>query len=757
MNKGRWIGVIGVCALVFAVNTGDAQQRPASPAAPSQQQVQAVLTEYCITCHNQRQKTASLELDTKDLAHLDLDAAAWESVVRKLRTGMMPPKSMKRPDRTTLDNVASWLESGLDRAAALHPNPGAPALQRMNRTEYANAVRDLLDLQVDVSKLLPSDSTVSGFDNIADVLGTSPALIQSYVSAGMKISRLAVGDISAPPAPVTYNQAAGVSQTAHVEGLPLGTQSGMVVQHNFPLDAEYQIQAGAARVDMTIDGTPVPAGRGRLPIPAGQHTIGIANVPGFDSFGMDGVFSAPPARGRGMSITITGPFKPSGPGDTPSRRRIFVCQPPASGNAAQELPCARQILKNLATRAFRRQVTDTEPSMQVLLKFYQEGRDTGTFDAGIQNALARVLVDPQFAFRMEHVPTSSQEGSIYRLTDVELASRLSFFLWSSIPDDTLLNLAIAGKLSDPAVLEQQTRRMLADPKSKSLIDNFASEWMRLRELENAAPESDDFDGNLRIAFRREMELFFESILREDRSIVTVLDADYTFVDERLARHYGIPNIKGSFFRKVALAANDPRRGVLGKGSILLVTSAANRTSPVQRGQWVLENLLGSRAPNPPPGVETNLDQKGDASKARTLRERMELHRSQAVCATCHSIMDPIGFSLENFDLVGKWRQLDGKSPIDTTGDLVDGTKLDGPASLRRALLSRSDAFVTVATEKLLTYAMGRAVTASDMPAVRAIARAAARNDNRFSSLVLGVVRSEPFQMRMKDSPKTAAR
>jgi hypothetical protein len=473
----------------------------------------------------------------------------------------------------------------------------------------------------------------------------------------------------------------------------------------------------------------------------------VANVPGFDSGGLDGVFSAPPARGRGMSITITGPYRASGPGDTPSRRRIFVCHP---ANAGQELPCARQILNTLASRAFRRRVADTDPSMQTLLRFYEEGRIKGTFDDGIQNALARVLIDPQFVFRMEHVPGNLTEGGVYRLNDLELATRLSFFLWSSIPDDALLNAAISGKLSDPAVLEQQTRRMLADPKSKSLIDNFASEWMRLRELENAEPESPDFDGNLRQAFAREMQLFFESIVREDRSILTLLDADYTFVDERLARHYGIPNIKGSFFRRVALAKDDPRRGVLGKGSVLLVTSASNRTSPVQRGQWVLENLLGSRAPNPPPGVETNLDQKADAGKAKTLRERMELHRNaQTVCATCHSIMDPIGFSLENFDLVGKWRQLDEKSPIDATGEMVDGTKLDGPASLRQALLRRSDSFVTVAAEKLLTYAMGRAVTPYDMPAVRGIVRDAGRNEYRFSSLILGVVRSAPFQMRMK--------
>jgi hypothetical protein len=732
---------------------GHAQQETTPAATLTQPQVQAVLNDYCVTCHNAQLKTASLELDGKDLGRLDLETAAWESVVRKLRTGMMPPQGMRRPDRPTLDGVAAWLEAGLDRAAARDPNPGSPSLHRMNRHEYANAVRDLLDLQVDVTTLLPSDSTVAGFDNVADVLGTSPTLVQAYVSAAMKISRLAVGDLSAPPVPVTYSAPAGFSQSAHVDGLPLGTQGGMVVRHNFPLDAEYQIQASAARADVTIDGVPVTAGRGRIPIPAGPRTIGVATVPGFDTAGMDGIFSAPRGRGRGMSLTITGPFEPSGPGDTPSRRRIFVCRP---ATVDQDASCAQTILQTLARRAFRRQVPDDDPSLQTLMGFYAEGRSTGTFDDGIQHALARVLVDPQFVFRMEHVPANRPASAVYRLTDTELATRLSFFLWSSIPDDTLLDLAVAGQLSDPAVLERETRRMLADPKANALIDNFASQWMHLRELENAEPESPDFDGNLRLSFAREMQLFFEHILREDRSVIDVLDADYTFVDERLARHYGMPGVKGSFFRRVPLAADDPRRGVLGKGSILLVTSAANRTSPVQRGQWVLENLLGSPAPNPPPGVETNLEQDADTATARTLRERMDLHRSQPTCASCHSIMDPIGFSLEHFDLVGKWRDLDEGSPIDATGVMVDGTHLDGPASLRRALLDRPDAFVTVAAEKLLTYAMGRVATPSDMPAVRAIVRNAVRHEYRFSSLVVGVVHSEPFQMRRQDGPEAVA-
>ncbi|HET9215948.1 MAG TPA: DUF1592 domain-containing protein, partial [Terriglobia bacterium] len=702
--------------------------------------------------HNQRSKAGNFELDTKDLAHLEKDVVAWEAVVRKLRTGMMPPKNAARPDRATLDGLASWLETGLDREAALRPNPGSPSVQRMNRNEYANAIRDLLDLEVDVSTMLPGDSTSAGFDNVADVLGTSPSLMQAYLSAGMKISRLAVGNLSVQPTPATYRPAKGVTQNTHLDGMPIGTVGGMFARHYFPLDAEYEIRAAGTRVDLTIDGVPIPtAGRGsiRAPIRAGLHTIGAASTRAFDPGNMDSSFSGPGGRGGGVtSITITGPYGLLTPGDTPSRRKIFVCYP---ANPTAEANCARQIIRSLATRAFRQPITDTDSSIETLLGFYQEGRNEGGFEMGIERALARLLFDPRFIFRMERVPANLAPGAAYRLTDLELATRLSFFLWSSIPDNKLLELATAGELSRPAVLEQQTRRMLADPKAKSLVDNFASQWMRLRELDNAEPDpSADFDGNLRIAFKREMELFFESILHEDRSIIALLDADYTFVDERLARHYGIPNIKGSLFRRVALARDDPRRGILGKGSILLVTSASNRTSPVQRGAWVLENLLGMRPPSPPPGVETNLDGEGDASKAKTIRERMELHRRNPTCAACHNIMDPVGFSLENFDLVGKWRDLDGKTRVDATAEMVDGTKLDGPASLRRALLDRSDMFVSVATEKLMTYATGRAVTPYDMPAIRKIIRDSAKTDFRLSSLVLGVVKSEPFQMRTKD-------
>jgi hypothetical protein len=742
---------ISLVALSLCVFSGWSSVN-AAPQLP-QPEVQAVLKQYCFTCHNQRAKTANLELDTKDLNHLENDVSAWEAVVRKLRTGMMPPKNASRPDRATLDGVAAWLESGLDRAAAQRPNPGAPSLHRMNRNEYANAIRDLLDLQIDVSTLLPSDSTSAGFDNISDILGTSPSLIQGYLSAAMKISRLAVGDLSAPPTPVAYHAPKGLSQHSHLDGMPLGTQGGMTARHNFPLDAEYEIRAGAGRIDLTIDGRPVPvSGRGsivRVAIPAGPHTIRAASVRAPEIAGLDDVFTAPERGGGGIStITITGPFNALGAGDTPSRRRIFVCRPVKE---ADELPCAKQILRTVATRAFKQPVKDIDPSMETLLGFYQEGRSEGSFESGIRKALARVLVDPRFIFRMEHVPVNLPAGTPYKLTDVEIATRLAFFLWSSIPDDELLNVAIAGKLSNPVVLEQQTRRMLKDVKSRALVDNFATEWMRLRELDNAEPESPDFDGNLRLALQREMQMFFETIIREDRSIIELLDADYTFVDDRLARHYGIPNVKGSLFRRVTLPQDDPRRGIIGKGSVLLVTSAANRTSPVQRGQFILENVLGAKAPNPPPGVEVNLDKPSNETESKTLRQKMEMHRQNPVCNSCHSIMDPIGFTLENFDLTGKWRETDAKAPIDARAQMVDGTKLDGPASLRRALLARSNVFVTVASEKLLTYATGRAMTPYDMPAVRSIAREADRNNDRFSSLVLGVVKSVPFQMRAREA------
>jgi hypothetical protein len=711
-----------------------------------------------VGCHNQRAKTAGLMLDTMDYSNIAKDAATWEKVIRKVKTGMMPPSGARRPDRAVLDGFATEIEKRLDAAAATHPNPGTPALHRLNRTEYANVIRDLLALDVDVTALLPQDDATDGFDNIADALGTSPSLIQGYISAAMKISRRAVGDRTLIPSQATYNAPGGLAQDRHIEGLPLGTRGGMLVLHTFPMDAEYEftvgggIGGGPAGTDITIDGTKIPVTNTRnfrLPISAGPHTIGAALIDrqrgagvdeSYSDFRVNSVFN--PAGGVN-TIVINGPFNMIGPGDTPSRHRIFVCQP---ASAAEETPCARQIIGSIARRAFRRPVQETE--LTTLMKFYQEGRKED-FDTGIQQALARILVAPAFLYRVEDEPAGTVEGGIYRLSNLEIASRLSFFLWSSIPDDELLDLAVKGKLSDPKVLEQQTRRMLADPKSQALVSNFAGQWLGLRELAKTETSAKNFDDNLRQAFRRETEMLFDSIVREDRSIVTLLDADYTFVDERLAQHYGIPNIHGSYFRRVTLDASSPRRGILGQGTFLTISSVGTRTSPVTRGRWILENVLGTPAPVPPPGVDTNLEKDAEQVKITSLRQRLELHRKVEPCASCHKIMDPIGFALETFDMVGTWRQLDGKTSIDASGQLVDGTKLSGVADLRNALLSRREMFVGTAAQKLLTYATGRTMQYYDMPAVRSIEYKAAQNDYRFSSLVLGVVQSDAFQKKMK--------
>jgi len=702
-------------------------------------------------------------LDSMDYSNISKDAATWEKVIRKIKTGMMPPSGARRPDRAILDGFASDIEKRLDVAAAAHPNPGTTALHRLNRTEYGNVIRDLLAMDVDVAALLPQDDASDGFDNIADALGTSPSLIQGYISAAMKISRRAVGDRTLIPTQVTYNAPSGFSQDRHIEGLPLGTRGGMLVHHTFPMNAEYEFTVGggfgggggggAAATDITVDGMKVEVRNTRsfrLPISAGPHTIGAALVDRQRAAGVDEAYSdfrvngAFTPGGGVNTIVINGPFSPAGAGDTPSRKRIFVCQP---ANATDELPCARQIVGSIARHAFRRPVQDSELSM--LMNFYQQGRKGADFETGIQQALARVLVAPAFLYRVEDEPASTPEGGIYRLSNLELASRLSFFLWSSMPDDELLDIAVKGKLSDPKVFEQQVKRMLADSKSQALVTNFAGQWLGLRELAKVETSAKNFDDNLRQSFRRETEMLFESVTREDRSIVTLLDADYTFVDERLAQHYGIPDLHGSYFRRVTLDASSPRRGILGQGSFLTVSSVGTRTSPVTRGRWILENVLGTPAPVPPPGIDTNLEKDAEQVKVTSLRQRLELHRKVEPCASCHKIMDPIGFSLENFDMVGTWRQLDGKTPIDAAGQLVDGTKLNGVADLRNALLSRREMFVSTATQKLLTYAIGRTVQYYDMPAVRSIVRKAAENDYKFSSLVLGVVESDAFQKKMK--------
>ena len=727
-------------------------------------QDRALLDRYCAGCHNDKVRSAGLAIDKLDLAHPGSNAEAWEKVVRKIRAGMMPPAGTPRPDRATLDAFATQLETELDRAAAAKPNPGSTGLHRLNRTEYANSIRDLLDLEADASTLLPADDSSEGFDNIADALAISPALLERYAAAATKLSRLAVGDATISPSTVTYRVPGDLSQSDHIEGLPLGTRGGILVRNVFPLDAEYaiKIHARAAAIglgspgfqeeelEVTLNGERVKVARAtptldvRLTVKAGPQTLGVAFIRKSPP-GADELWQVFPNNSAVQNVAITGPFNSTGSGDTPSRRRIFVCRPAAKDD---ELGCAKMILSTLARRAYRRPVTDAD--LETLLNFYESGRRDASFDAGIEQALARVLIDPRFVFRFEREPANvATGGGGYRISDLELASRLSFFLWSSIPDDELLDLAIQNKLHEPAVLDRQTRRMLADARSESLATNFAEQWLYLRELKNQRPQSPAFNDNLRESFRRETELLFESIVREDRNVVDLLNADYTFVDERLAAHYGMPGIHGSQFRRVAIQ-DDARRGLLGQSSFLLVTSVANRTSPVARGKWILENILGSPAPLPPPNVPPLKENEGAVQPA-SLRARMEEHRKNPVCAACHKIMDPIGFSLDNFDLIGTWRAAENGEAIDATGQLVDGTRLDGPASLRTALLSRSDVFVRTMTEKMLTYATGRALKYYDMPTVRAIAGQAAQNDNRFSALIQGIVKSDPFQKRMKQS------
>ena len=759
------------------------QTQAAPPAAPTLQSTdsQAVINRYCLTCHNARVRLGGLTLDALQVADAARESHVWEKVARKLRTGMMPPANAPRPDRAVLDRLAATVEETIDRAAAASPNPGAPGLHRLNRTEYGNAIRDLLDLPIDAAALLPGDDSSEGFDNLASVLSVSPALMQGYVSAAAAISRLAVGDPTISAGLTTYAAPRGASQAVHREGLPLGTRGGILVQHVFPLDAEYEFRVARAggglfglapvgtddSVEITLDGDRVrlldrnARGAVRLTITAGPHTVGVAVVRKANARGVDDLFSELASSAGVNSVTINGPLNPTGPGDTPSRRRIFVCRPPASGAAVttaattpmataattrDETACARQILSTLATRALRRPIAPADATLDLLMQFFESGRSLRGFDTGIQYALARLLVDPQFIYRFERQPAGARPGTVYRISDLELATRMSFFLWSSLPDEELMAIAAAGRLSETTVLAQQTQRMLADRRARALIDNLAGQWLLLRQLDEVAPGTKEFDGNLRYAFRRETELLFETIVREDRSILDLIDADYTFVDERLARHYGVPNVRGSRFRRVTVG--ESRRGLLGHGSFLTVTSAANRTSPVKRGKWILENLLGAPVPLPPPGVETNLAESREPGAPPTsMRQRLERHRANPSCAACHAVMDPVGFSLEHYDLIGKWRDADSGVPVDPSGRLADGTALEGPGSLRRALLDRRDAVAMTATEKLLTYALGRRVEHFDMPAVRAIVREAGRDDYRFSALITAIVESTPFRMK----------
>ncbi|MGV3591710.1 MAG: DUF1592 domain-containing protein [Gammaproteobacteria bacterium] len=734
----------------------------ASGALAQQAELPSLLQDYCVKCHNLEDYSGGLDIEGLNYGNVEHDADAWEKIVRKVKAGMMPPADQERPDRAAMDAFAHQLEAVLDEQVKPHPAP--PALHRLNRNEYANAIRDIFSLDIDAAALLPQDDASEGFDNIAAGLGISPALIQGYTSAAMKISRWVVGDMTATESSQTFQIPAGLAQDQHLEGLPLGTRGGMKVTYNFPLDAEYDfsVRGGGAfgrnisiRTIVMLDGEELKVEdlrSFRLPITAGEHELSVAIIDTKRPTGVNDIYSEYSVGGAIDSVEITGPFNATGPGETASRERVFSCYPQSTD---EERACAERIAVDVATRAFRAPVTVAE--LEPVLAFYDQGRAQGDFESGIQQALSRILLDPRFLFRFEEEPENVKPGEAYRISDIELATRLSFFLWSSVPDNELLDLAAQNKLSDEAVLREQVLRMLADPKAQALVDNFAGQWLYLRQLADVTPEDTDFDENLRQSFIEETELLIANVIAENRPVTELLTADYSFLNERLARHYGIEGVRGSHFRKVQLPADNPRRGLLGHGSILTVTSTASRTSPVIRGAWILENLLHAPVPAPPPGVETNLDGDGTVVLKSSVRERLEQHRSDPSCHSCHSVIDPVGFALENFDSIGAWRTQDGDSAVDPRGTLVDGTPVQSANDLREALMSRSELFVSTFTEKLLTYALGRAVEYHDMPTVRAIMREAEANGHAFNALVLGIVQSPQFTMRVKsEAPANTA-
>lgn len=792
-----------LCSVVLYVG-------PAYASAPQATQpavdARALLDGYCVRCHNDKLQSGGLALSGVDVADPTKNAGVWEKVIRKLRAGMMPPIGQPRPDSVSYRAFIARLESSIDQAAAREPNPGrTETFHRLNRAEYKNAVRDLLTLDVDVSALLPTDDASYGFDNMAGVLKVNESLMERYLSAAQKTSRLAVG--GAPPAPLgdVFSPSPEFPQDDHLDGLPFGTRGGTLIRYNFPQDAEYDISVefmcaknnvgppcdpsrlyrDAHQLEVLVDGERVKLftfdpriqgdggaasepksergrARVRVPIKAGPREVAATflKLPLIEETDSPRVrFDRPfypgiPGVGAHMTVyqpyvgkvMIAGPFNPQGPGDTPSRRTIFSCRPKAPTRADE---CAKAILGRLARLAYRRPVTAID--LQSLMTFYRRGRMGGDFDSGIEIALRALLMSPEFLFRVEAEPAKVVAGSHYRIRDLELASRLSFFLWSSIPDDELLTTAISGRLKNPAVLEEQVLRMLADSRSDALTFNFASQWLQLRRLDGIRPVEalfPNFDEGLRQAARRETELFFDSVLREGRSAVELLTADYTFMNERLARHYGVPGVvNGSHFRRVTLADTSPRRGLLGQASMLMLTSQAIRTSPVVRGKWILETILGTPPPDPPANVPP-LAEKARRGTVLTMRERMAEHRANPVCASCHSMMDPLGFALENFDAVGHWRDMEVPGqPIDASGTFPDGTKFNDLSTFRLALTQRPERFVTTLTERLLTFALGRGTEYYDMPAVRKIVRESASTNYRLSSIVLGVVKSAPFQMR----------
>jgi mono/diheme cytochrome c family protein len=736
-----------------------------NPADPNR----ALVNRYCVTCHNQKLKTANLAFDQMDLTHPEKDALTWERAIRKLRGGMMPPPGLPKPPLEAVNAFATYLEDSLDKASAANFNPGSVRIHRLNRAEYANAMHDLLGIDVDAAALLPSDDISGGFDNIAQVLKVSPSFLEQYIMAARAVAKQAIGT------PLTNKEAKTTLRGTNPDvPLPPGARGGITAQFLAPFEGDYEIRATGNPAAFTVDGANVDT-KGRNHLAAGMHAIVAANpgrsfvesegelfgfVPGaagtgYSSTGtvVGGVVGGGGGRGGpGANVTVNGPFNPTGdPVDTVSRTRIFLCRAP---DPKEETACASRIMSNLARKAFRRSVTDKD--LAPLMQFYTEGRKAGTFETGIENGMVAMLSSAKFLYRAEPPPANAKPGSIYRLNGTELASRLAFFLWSSIPDDELLALAEQGKLSDQKVLEQQVRRMLADPRSKTLTTNFAFEWLKIRDMASLEPDPytyPAFDGALRTALRKEIEMFIDSVFREDHSVVDLLSANYTFVNERLAEHYGIENIRGDRFRRVTLA--DPNRfGLLGKGSVLMVTAYPNRTSPVLRGAYILENITGTPPSPPPPNVEAFKENK-EGEKPKTIREIMELHRANPTCNACHGVMDPLGFSLENFDTIGSYRAMDRftRTKIDTSGKLVDGTAVNGPSDLRSALLKHPEQFTQTFTEKMTTYALGRGIEYFDMPGIRKIVKDSRRDNYKFSSIVMGIVSAPAFQSSMVESTK----
>lgn len=777
-RAGAWFArFVAVAVAVAWGPSAVAQSRPGGAPTPG-----SFVHQYCVACHDGETRKGGLDLESLAAGDPARQAETWEKVVRRLRTRQMPPPDKNRPTEPEYQSVLAALERSLDRAAARHPDPGRPpTLRRLNRTEYQNAIRDLLGLQIDAGALLPKEDAGHGFDNVAvDTL--SPTLLDRYLSAARKISRLAVGS----PQPVsvhTVRLPPDRTQEEHVEGLPLGTRGGTRFSHVLPQDASYEIQVRLTRdrneeveglrephqIEVLVDRRPVasftvepPRGnrdfeavdrhlKVRLPLPAGPHEIGVAFVknpsslletrrqPGAARFNMHRHPRLGPAV---YQVTVTGPYDASGPGDTPSRRRVFAAKPSGPGD---EESCARRNLSALARRAFQRPVTDAD--LEGPMRLYREAREGEGYEAGVEAGLAGILASPGFLFRVEPDPEGLPARTAYRLSDLELARRLSFFLWSSLPDDALLDLAIRGRLHHPSVLEKQTRRLLADPRARSLSENFAGQWLHLRNLDSLTPDLrlyPDFDDNLRRALREETELLFADVLQGDRSVLDLLRSRHTYLNQRLARHYGVPGVFGSQFRPVDVAEAG-RGGLLRQGSVLAVTSYADRTSPVLRGKWILENLVGTPPPPPPPNVP-NLRENSISSRL-SVRERLALHRANPGCAGCHQLIDPPGFSLEHYDAVGRWRALEEGRPVDDSGGMPDGSRFQGVAALEENLLARPEVFAGTLTEKLLTFALGRGMEPSDGPAVRQIVREAARDEYRLSSLIVGITRSLPFTMR----------